>query len=1240
MKKASGRKAGKEDNMATSGRGTLQIQAEVHRTEEPSQVGTETGQSSLRNNDGNLRPRHQNAGIPPRRYGIDSDSIHSIPSERIDGTGRQNKKATGNKSSSSRSSEKRKRLLAAERRANESLLEIERRQTERERELVRKNLELEKAEIEEDFLSNSSQDLSEYASVLQDRSLDVLSESKDEDYLPNNDDTGTSVSKGSDRLADAIVKAIDVVERRRPVQHYGDLGVSKRLPTFSGDPEQWLTFYTQYKLSEESGRFTKADLILRLQEALQGKAREAVETLMVTPDNLELILEILERNFGRPDLIIRSMVARVRSMTSFSEDRFDLMMDFSNKVHGLVNTMKHLRSEGHMTNPQLLADLSAKLPATLRLQWGAEVAKKRNSTLEDFATWMNGRAAAASFVDNTRVAAKPKVITGGGRDKFRSYGKKSKESVMTVSAKNGRRAECFDCKEKHFLVDCKTFRGRDVGTRWVIVRENKLCFGCLKGRHFKADCSLKSPCPVEGCSRWHHELLHEFSESDVQGGSEEFVPFIKKGEDTGVRILLKIVPVVIQGPKSSMVVNALLDDASTVTLIDAGTARSLGMKGKRDRLTLRWTDSSTQKNIDSETVSLGIRGLDSRDKTRVCYARTVEDLSIPSQAFSLSEVRRKWPHLKNVRFNPVDSERPKILIGQDNASLIVSREVVEGSENVPMASRTHLGWVLHGRSGVGSSREDYTFHVSHVEDRMQEIVEDSYKTESLGVRLTALQETKEEIRAREILDKTAKLVDKRWQVGLLWREEDPSLPDSYNTALVRLRTLERSLGRDRQLAKEYSLKIQEYLDKGYARQVTGQRDRNETGKVWYLPHFGVVNANKTERKLRLVFDAAAKTEGRSLNDHLLTGPDMLSSLQGVLFKFRQWRIGFVGDIKEMFHRIEIRPEDRCAQRFLWRDLDSTREPRIYEMTAMIFGASSSPFTAQYIKNKNADRFQDQEPEAVRAIKEKHYVDDYLDSCNSETEAINRISTVIEIHGSGGFSVRNWAVNSEEVLRHIDEELRSREQRQLPSGSEKVLGITWIPETDRLSFACSIDRISDIAEQTDWPTKREVLRIVASIFDPLGLLSIFTVRAKILLQDIWRSKIGWDDQIPTSLRSRWVHWVQQLARVRDYSIPRCYASESEKEDDRQLHVFSDASEKAFACVAYLRTETRRGVRVALVAARSRVSPLKTLSIPRLELQAALMASRLSKTIEDQHEIKFSSTVIWTDSKTVLHWIRGY
>ena len=176
------------------------------------------------------------------------------------------------------------------------------------------------------------------------------------------------------------------------------------------------------------------------------------------------------------------------------------------------------------------------------------------------------------------------------------------------------------------------------------------------------------------------------------------------------------------------------------------------------------------------------------------------------------------------------------------------------------------------------------------------LVKDSFKTEAFGVKVIEEKlHSKEDKQAETILEKTSQRVEDRWETGLLWREATPNLPKSKNMAFKRLEGIERKMDKDSEYAALYCDKIDNYIQKGYVRKLDEEEANFENSKTWYLPHFGVTNPNKPG-KFRLVFDAAAKSNGVSLNDALLVGPDLLNSLIGVLLKFRQYKVAFSADI--------------------------------------------------------------------------------------------------------------------------------------------------------------------------------------------------------------------------------------------------------------------------------------------------------------------------------------------------------
>ncbi|XP_058838120.1 uncharacterized protein LOC131693879 [Topomyia yanbarensis] len=392
----------------------------------------------------------------------------------------------------------------------------------------------------------------------------------------------------------------------------------------------------------------------------------------------------------------------------------------------------------------------------------------------------------------------------------------------------------------------------------------------------------------------------------------------------------------------------------------------------------------------------------------------------------------------------------------------------------------------------------------------------------------------------------------------------------------------------------------------------------------------------------MVWDAAAKAFGVSLNSVLLKGPDQLCSLLTILLQFRERRVALTGDIREMFHQVRIREEDQQCQRFLWDDENG--EIATYVMQVMTFGACCSPSSAQFIKNLNANRFSNQFPAAVESITKRHYVDDLLVSVDTEQEAIQLAKDIKYVHSEGGFEIRNWMSNSEVVLSRLQDSSLEEKSLDLQSemGTEKVLGMWWCMASDVFTYKVGWTRFDQaLLEGQRRPTKREILRVLMTIFDPLGLIAHFLVYLKILLQEVWRSGVQWDEKIGDELFRKWQRWLRVLPQVEMVRIPRCYNLHSSPANscDTQLHTFVDASENGIAAVCYLRFVRDDVTQCSIVAAKTRVAPLKFVSIPKLELQAAVVGARLARAVGEALSISINNRVFWTDSRDVLCWINS-
>lgn len=284
------------------------------------------------------------------------------------------------------------------------------------------------------------------------------------------------------------------------------------------------------------------------------------------------------------------------------------------------------------------------------------------------------------------------------------------------------------------------------------------------------------------------------------------------------------------------------------------------------------------------------------------------------------------------------------------------------------------------------------------------------------------------------------------------------------------------------------------------------------------------------------------------------------------------------------------------------------------MKALTFGISCAPCIAHFVRNKNADEFINLYPRAVKAIQSYHYMDDFIDSVDTEEEAKELAVQVRTIHASGGFHMRNWVTNSDSVRRHLCDD--GSAMQTTFKAVEKNLGMYWESTTDVFRYNSRFSRLRrDVFQAQVVPTKREVLQVLMSIFDPLGFVSHFTIGLKMLLQDIWRSGIKWDDELNEELQLKWSSWLANLAKISSICIPRCYSKLLISTKNVQIHTFVDAGENGYAAVSYFKIQHGDVVDISIVAAKSKVTPLKPISIPRLELQAALIGTRLAMKIRN-------------------------
>ncbi|KRY46310.1 hypothetical protein T03_7423 [Trichinella britovi] len=380
---------------------------------------------------------------------------------------------------------------------------------------------------------------------------------------------------------------------------------------------------------------------------------------------------------------------------------------------------------------------------------------------------------------------------------------------------------------------------------------------------------------------------------------------------------------------------------------------------------------------------------------------------------------------------------------------------------------------------------------------------------------------------------------------------------------------------------------------------------------------------KNTSKCRIVFDGSYRCQGVSLNEQLDPGPPIIADLVGILLRFRQCKIGIHADITKMFLQIELHPEDRDVTRFVWRK-QGEEMPRIYRFRRLPFGLCCSPFLAMSAVQDLAVNHRTEYPETANEVLRNMYVDDILLSCDDEITAQKMVAELRRLLKIGSFELSKWSSNRIDVL-------SSTPQTEVTTDCSKALGMNWEHSTDTFQFLAPSE-----SEIVSCNTKRSLLSIVFKIFDPLGWLSPFVVRVKILLQRLWQQGVDWDSTLEETMWQNWRSEVMSLSRIR---VPRCITPGKPKRKF-ELHAFCDASESAYGSVVYLRTVCVDGeISSRLVMAKSRVAPVKRVTIPRLELLAALVSARLVRYVGQQLSLKIDEIVCWSDSEVALSWIKS-
>ncbi|XP_073950941.1 uncharacterized protein [Choristoneura fumiferana] len=709
-----------------------------------------------------------------------------------------------------------------------------------------------------------------------------------------------------------------------------------------------------------------------------------------------------------------------------------------------------------------------------------------------------------------------------------------------------------------------------------------------------------------------------------------------KGVAHQVLLATALVKAESQNKGEYQLLRALIDQGSQASFITRASVQLLGLKTTAAKGVISGLGGEQNLITRSMVEVLITSRLNPGCVLRVS-AYVLDKLTsyLPSAVASITS----WPELEQLKLADPEyhtSNKIDILLGAEVYSTIIENGIIKCPSGSLVAQNTTLGWIL---SGQLRSNEDISCNVVNMHTQVDQLLRSFWEIEAEPCNKEKILSVEEQ-RCEDFYESTTTRDDHgRYIVRLPFRDQNPACADGHSKKIAtkRFSFLERKLERDQHLKQRYKEVLDEYLNLDHMIQINHSEGEQAT-KYTYLPHHAVIREDKETTKVRIVFDASCKgTNGVSLNDDLMVGPTLQPELRHIIMRWRTYPICFIADIVKMYRQIKVNDEDSEYQRILWRD-NPDQEIKEYKLLRVTFGTSAAPYLAvksliQVAKDEGKDF-----PLAAERVKNEFYMDDLMSGCEKEEEAVEIYKQMTELLRRGGFELQKWASNSQALLEQIrDANSRKEEDKRIEVKQEsvnKILGLTWSRSLDEFVYAVQLP------PTTGPVTKRKVISDISKLYDPQGWIAPSIIKAKIFIQKLWLAGIDWDDELPPPLLEEWTEYRENLSELTKFRLKRWVWCSSDA-TLVELHGFCDASNSAYAAVVYIRVIDAEGkVHVSLITAKTRVAPIKQISIPRLELSGAVLLAKLLDEVSKVLKVPKSNLHAWTDSEVVLAWLSSH
>ncbi|XP_024879014.1 uncharacterized protein LOC112459228 [Temnothorax curvispinosus] len=958
-----------------------------------------------------------------------------------------------------------------------------------------------------------------------------------------------------------------------------------QMPEFSGKFEDWPAFrdlFSSIVVTDDA--LSKVEKFHYLKTSVKGDAEQLIKSLPSTEENFERAWSILNDHFENKRLLVRAYLA---AFTSLPKMKGESVADLRRIFHGVVSTVGALEgirrpiTDGTDLFVHMVVEL---LDSKTRREWESSLGK---------------------------------TVVPPSYEELRDF---LQEQLMTQEVLRVARGETSSGKPAF----CEQYKRKTAQERREVATTHQRCLNCL-GRHLIGECTSTKTCYK--CSGRHHTSLHDaFSAVALPAPGTSSTPTAHVAK----RLSAECAPVLLATARV-LVMNCHGEYHPVRALVDPGSETSLISESLAQRLRLPRTPTSV--------AIYGVGGLRTgcaRGRVAVTFASrvgqytlTVSSLVLPKLSVYSGAAESgsgSWPHVDGLTLaDPEFRARDpvELLLGAEAYASIILEDLRRGGPLEPIAHRTQLGWILMGAVGGCHAALTVSSLQCSATDELTEVIRRFWECEEPP--RAPLPLTPDEQECEDFFARTCeRLPCGRYQVRLPVRLELPDLSSTRRAASRMLEVMECRFERDPAFRVMYHDFMEEYLALGHMTPSAVERGVN----ACFLPHHGVLKGSGPDVKIRVVFNGSARTAaGQSLNDFLHAGPNLLPALADVLTRWRRHRYVFTADIVKMYRQIQVHPADRHLQMILWKQLE-------HALNTVTYGQKDAPYLALKTMDRLAEDERSRFPLGAKAVQSDRYVDNVLSGASTLDKCRRLREQVASLCLAGGFPLRKWAANNEALLEDVplEHRLRPTACASLPSDDCSVLGLRWSPGSD--DFALTVLK-SDVVS----PTKRSVLSRTARLFDPLGWLAPVIIKAKLLIQAAWLQRLDWDAPLAPPDAAAWTNLEEELPVLEQVRVPRWFGLDG-SENTVELHGFSDASERAYAAVVYLRVTIAGKPYLSIVAAKTKVAPLKQVTLARLELSAACLLTKVAEHVRVVLRLESAPFFFWTDSMVTLGWIRGH